>query len=313
MLGSGNPEPSAAFRRGERVTIRSAEEILSSLDPDGKFEGLPFMPEMAPLCGKTFTVHRRADKTCVEGVGMRSLPGAVFLDGLRCDGSAHGGCQRGCLLFWKEAWLKAAASDSPAEDGAGRQSQGGDEAAAALARLPTAGQDCYRCQSTELAGAASDAPPGVLRYHLGNLWTGETTFRGFARFLRIALPNGLWRLLRGRAFYRLTGRQKRTAAEELNLEAGELVEIKSAAEIRATLDTQGRNRGLRFEPEMIQYCGRRFRVATPVRTIISEQTGKMIQLTNTVRLEGIVCEGTCSGDCPRGNHFFWREAWLKRV
>jgi hypothetical protein len=29
----------------------------------------------------------------------------VHLSDLRCDGSAHAGCQAGCLLFWKEAWL----------------------------------------------------------------------------------------------------------------------------------------------------------------------------------------------------------------
>ncbi len=26
--------------------------------------------------------------------------------GSRCDGTAHGGCQTACLLYWKEAWLK---------------------------------------------------------------------------------------------------------------------------------------------------------------------------------------------------------------
>ena len=30
---------------------------------------------------------------------------AVHLE-TRCDGSAHGGCQASCLLFWKDAWLK---------------------------------------------------------------------------------------------------------------------------------------------------------------------------------------------------------------
>ena len=40
---------------------------------------------------------------------------AVHLDETRCDGQGHGGCQAGCLLFWKEAWLKrvAAPQQSP--------------------------------------------------------------------------------------------------------------------------------------------------------------------------------------------------------
>ena len=96
----------AQFRRGQSVTVRSLSEILATLDADAKLEGMPFMPEMASFCGKTFRVFRRAERTCVEGLGMRSMKNAVFLEGLRCDGSAHGGCQRGCLFFWKEAWLK---------------------------------------------------------------------------------------------------------------------------------------------------------------------------------------------------------------
>ena len=31
-----------------------------------------------------------------------------MLDDLRCGGQAHGGCQAGCRLYWKEAWLQPA-------------------------------------------------------------------------------------------------------------------------------------------------------------------------------------------------------------
>ena len=30
----------------------------------------------------------------------------MLLEDLRCDGSAHDGCQAECRVFWKEAWLK---------------------------------------------------------------------------------------------------------------------------------------------------------------------------------------------------------------
>ena len=122
--------------------------------------------------------------------------------------------------------------------------------------------------------------------------------RRFAYLLWLALCNRVWRLLRGRGFYQLTGEQKKTLTAELNLQPGELVEIKTPAEIEATLDAQGRNRGLSFEPEMALHCGRRYRVATPIRTIIAEETGKMVQLRNTVILEGLVCEGICALNCP---------------
>ena len=32
--------------------------------------------------------------------GLRRMERTVFLDGARCDGGAHGGCQVGCLFFW---------------------------------------------------------------------------------------------------------------------------------------------------------------------------------------------------------------------
>lgn len=164
-----------------------------------------------------------------------------------------------------------------------------------------------------MAGATTDFPPGKLRHYLHDLRVGEMPLRRFSYTLGLALINRLWRLLLGRGFHQIIGEQKKTLRAELNLQPGELVEIKSPAEIKATLDAQGRNRGLSFEPEMALYCGRRYRVATPVRTIIAEETGKMVQLRNTVILDGLVCQGICVRNCPRANYLYWREIWLKRV
>jgi len=75
---------------GDLVEVRSAGEILSTLDEQG-------------------TV-RRAFKTCVDDGYMRQLDDTVFLEEVRCDGAAHGGCDRGCPMFWKTAWLKPAGS-----------------------------------------------------------------------------------------------------------------------------------------------------------------------------------------------------------
>ena len=91
------------------VDIRSTGEILATLDRRRQAGRRALHAGNGPAVRQDFSVHRRADKTCVEGIGDASLPNAVFLEGLRCDGSAHGGCQRGCLFFWKEAWLKPAA------------------------------------------------------------------------------------------------------------------------------------------------------------------------------------------------------------
>src|SRR5262245_10013591 len=109
---------------GEWVEVRSPAEILATLDAEGCLDHLPFMPEMLPYCARRFRVYKRADKTC-DTIGpwtLRRMVNTVHLALLRCDGAAHGGCQAGCLFFWKEAWLKRAsdastpASDTPRPD-----------------------------------------------------------------------------------------------------------------------------------------------------------------------------------------------------
>lgn len=329
MLGGNQHDAPKNLRRGDVVTVRRLDEIFATLDADGKCEGMPFMPEMAAFCGVTFQVHRLAEKTCVEGIGVRSLRNTVFLAGLRCNGSAHAGCQRGCLIFWKDAWLKIAGSENAAAknpDVSGNDVvDTGDVAEQSrrpfpppspiqnLSQLPTTQGDRFFCQSTELAQATSDFPPGKWRCYLHDLRVGEITLRRFAYILWRALMNRVCKLLRGRGCFELSGKQTKTLADELNLQPGEWVEVKSAAEIQATLDAKGRNRGLVFDPEMLLCCGRRYRVAAPLQNIIAEQTGKMVQLTNTVLLEGLTCQGICTMNCPRANYFYWREAWLKRV
>src|SRR5262247_2520271 len=99
---------------GDWVEVRSKEEILRTLESNGELDGMPFMPEMFAFCGKRFQVYKRAHKTCdtVFPVRGRRVPRAVHLE-TRCDGQAHGGCQAGCLIFWKEAWLKKVGAEFP--------------------------------------------------------------------------------------------------------------------------------------------------------------------------------------------------------
>src|SRR5690349_2802614 len=101
------------LRAGDWVEVLSKEEILTTLDLTGRLEQLPFMPEMFQYCGKRFRVFKRAHKTCDPPNGMagRRMRSAVHLDGVRCDGTGHGGCQAACLIFWKEAWLKRVDGD----------------------------------------------------------------------------------------------------------------------------------------------------------------------------------------------------------
>ncbi len=109
------------LRAGEWVEVRSKEEILKTLDKRGQLESLPFMPEMFQYCGQRFKVFKRAHKTCDPPNGMqgRRMLDAVHLEGLRCDGQAHGGCEAGCLIFWKEAWLRRVSADAQSGAGSG--------------------------------------------------------------------------------------------------------------------------------------------------------------------------------------------------
>lgn len=102
--------------------------------------------------------------------------------------------------------------------------------------------------------------------------------------------------------------------EPLNVEPGDLVEVKSLEEIRETLDHRNKYMGLYFMPEMERYCGQRFTVFKKAVTIKLESTGEVRRLRSpTVFLEGVHCEGELQQGCDRGCFHFWREAWLRRV
>lgn len=90
------------------MEVRNEAEILSTLDENGRLDGLPFMPEMQQFRGQRFRVYKSAYKTCdkIQKTGLGRMKQAVYLDNLRCSGEFHSGCQASCLLFWKEAWLK---------------------------------------------------------------------------------------------------------------------------------------------------------------------------------------------------------------
>src|SRR5437016_12594238 len=96
------------LRVGQWIEVRSAQEILATLDEDGCLDQLPFMPEMIKFCGGRYRVLKRANKIIdlVRTTGVRKMTGTVILENIRCDGSSHGGCQAGCHLLWKEAWLR---------------------------------------------------------------------------------------------------------------------------------------------------------------------------------------------------------------
>jgi hypothetical protein len=110
---------------------------------------------------------------------------------------------------------------------------------------------------------------------------------------------------------------EQTPIEELNLQPGELVQIKPYQEILKTLNTSSRNRGLYWDAEEVPYCGGTYRVLKRVDRIISDKTGKMQEMkTPSVILDSVICESRyseCRLFCPRSIYPYWREIWLKRV
>ena len=324
------------LRVGELVEVRSKEEILRTLDENGRLDQLPFMPEMLKYCGKKFKVFKRADKTCdtIEKTGCRRMYNAVHLE-TRCDGQAHGGCDAGCLLFWKEAWLKrvqperefAVSKPAPSRVTNTVSSQGkvyncteADfmRAARINAGLGSTNDDVFSCQATELRNATSPLFWWDIRQYLRDLASGNVRIGEFIHVISIALFNAIQRYRRGRTYpFVPLPKLRKTPTEILNLIPGDLVQVKRKEEIIATLDTKGKNRGLWFDVEMTRYCGGEFKVLRRVEKIIDEKSGRLVRLPNDcVVLDGVICRASLSRErlfCPRSITPYWREIWLKRV
>jgi hypothetical protein len=340
-------------RVGDWVEVRSKDEILRTLDSQGQLDGMPFMPEMFAFCGRRFRVYKTAHKTCdtVFPVRGRRVDRAVHLD-TRCDGSAHGGCQAGCMIFWKEAWLKPVSAALPknsllgadvlAANGSATKAASGCNESTVWDRAqiadPDGGAPTYVCQATRLPYATSkldwwEPSQYVEDYRRGNvgLWTmicGATYFLyywftragiGLGRPLRWFYDH-FYFLWRGAPFPRRTGtipEGEPTPVETLNLQPGELVRVKQHKEILKTLNVLSRNRGLYFDAEEVPYCGGTYRVLRRVERIVNERTGKMREMkTPCIILDSVICRSRyseCRLFCPRSIYAYWREIWLERI
>ncbi len=342
-MGPGSKEK-LNLKAGEWVEVRSQEEILATLDGGGRLDGLPFMPEMLGNCGTRLRVFKRADKTCDpahEPWSIRRMTDSVHLEGARCDGSGHGGCQAGCLIFWKEAWLKRAENSVVPVQSLERSRAISPETPErrVVEKLTSqsqleqpGGEIIYSCQATELRNftsymAAWDPRQYFRDLRAENLATGLAGGSPANRMLEMLL--GMIRLFRALAIslfnripMRLTraqypfieGTLEKTPVETLDLQDGELVQVLSREEIMRTLDKENRNRGMLFDGEMLPYCGGIYRVLRRVHHIIDERTGKMVNMKHPcIVLEGVVCQSDYHRLCPRAIYPYWRENWLKRA
>ena len=252
--------PNAPLRPGEMVEVRSLPEILATLDERGCLDGLPFMPEMAAFCGHLVPVHRRIEKVWdyVHGTAMRQVRDAVLLQGQRCNGQSHGGCQAACQLIWKEAWLKRpyAPQSGFAPDLVPQLNID------ACTQVLAEGKLRYICQMTEvLQRASSPLPLWSVGHYLRDLWSGNVRL-GFALVaIGVRLFNSLQWLLHGSIWPVLKPTDSETSPHQtLDLRPGQMVRVKSKHADGVRLNRHARNRGLDFGGELIFYCGGSYRV-----------------------------------------------------
>jgi hypothetical protein len=314
------------LKPGDVVEVRAPAEILATLDSNASIDAMPFMPEMLRYSGKRFTVSHRVEKICdtVSG-GMpasRRMRDTVLLEDLRCDGSGHGGCQAGCRIYWKESWLRRVEPGSEPESGHGDRLTELEEfarrGARAVREVNGAPTETYRCQATEAERATEALSNYDPRQYIRELTSGNVGFLHFLRVAVRALSAPIRRRLRLLGYQPLPHHGEPAPGQgDLNLQPGDMVQVRSTKEIAPTLDENGKTRGLWFDWEMIPFCGGRYRVQDRVERIIDERNGQMIEISSDcLILEGVACSGERSTGhwfCPRGIYPYWREAWLRRA
>jgi hypothetical protein len=347
---TSNQRPKLNLKAGDWVEVLSKEEILKTLDQDAQLDGMPFMPEMFEFCGKRFQVQARAHKTCdtVFPVRGRRVDRAIHLE-TRCDGGAHDGCQAGCLIFWKEAWIKPVSGNSPAAELVNiaattetlRAAGGCTEAdvwSSTIVSKPNAPAPVYSCQATRLPYFTTalqwweisqyiedyrSRNVGLWRMICGFVYAGYFNLSqsglGLGPIMRWFYDKAhpLWN---GTEFPRKRGTipaGEPTPTGKLNLQPGELVRVKSYREILKTLNTENKNRGLVWDAELAPFCGGTYRVLKSVTKIVDERTGVMTEMKNPcIILDSVVCKARyseCRMFCPRAIYSYWREIWMDRV
>jgi hypothetical protein len=323
------------------VEVRSKSEILATLDHNGRLNNLPFQPEMLAYCGRRLRVASSAHKTCdtINKTGGRSMDHAVHLEGSRCDGALHGGCQADCQFFWKLDWLKPVnerSENAPAP----RNTNCTEQTLLRATRAPgsdTDEQPVWVCQATALFEATSPLKWWDFRQYVRDVTSRNhsashifkvllaAAYRKFVAIgpgyaIKVALYNRFQRLRGGMPFAAVSGQippGTSTPTGFLDLKPGEWVRVKSREEIATTITTDGFNRGMRHDNEMLRYSGGEYRVQMRVERLINERTGKMMQMKNPcIQLEDAFCRAECSAKrlgCPRALNSYWREIWLERI
>lgn len=99
-----------------------------------------------------------------------------------------------------------------------------------------------------------------------------------------------------------------------SLQPGDVVRVRNAKEIKATLDRWNQTGRCAFMEEMWEYCGTTHKVLKRVEKFLDERDYLIKKCNGMVILEGVYCQGTVDfGECDRTCFIFWREEWLEKV
>lgn len=100
----------------------------------------------------------------------------------------------------------------------------------------------------------------------------------------------------------------------IRFRVGQLVEVRDAQEILATLDERAELDALPFMPEMLEYSGRTLRVVKVATKLCDTMTRTgMRRMDDAVHLVGVRCSGVGHGGCQADCLIYWKNDWLRPV
>jgi hypothetical protein len=227
--------------------------------------------------GREFTIDRRIDKIndWIGGNELRRTTSLVTLAGVRCDGSAHGGCQAACQLLWNEQWLRriGARDPTPANQSPSMRDLEARVRLSPLSPVPTAA-DPVHVPDHRTAAPVDAGPEDDWRLDVRPLLNGNVPAAGWVMAMLTRLFNAVQQWRHGTTYPVTTPiAADPTPVVRLDLLPGEMVRVRSKPEICRTL-YQNENRGMWFGRETLRFCNQPFVVRNRVERIINERDRK---------------------------------------
>ena len=114
-IAQTDPSESLGLQPGERIRVKSREEIVSTLDRKGCNRGLAVSHAMTTMCGNEYEVDERVEHLILEQNGqIKNVTNTVTLKDCDCLCWYNlGSCPRGNRIYWREIWLERLGDAAP--------------------------------------------------------------------------------------------------------------------------------------------------------------------------------------------------------